>query len=95
MDLEFEWDTEKAESNLRKHRVPFFKAALVFEDPARQLRPDDSDDFEKERWSVLGFVEPYVLFVAFTHREERVRWISAREATRNEQQHYWAGYISS
>ena len=93
--MEFEWDAEKAQANLRKHRVPYFKATLVFEDPARQVRPDDSDDFEEERWTVLGYVEPYVLFVVFTHRQKRIRLISARKATRNEQQHYGAGYISS
>lgn len=33
MDAGFEWDTEKAESNLQKHGVSFEEAATVFFDP--------------------------------------------------------------
>jgi uncharacterized protein len=32
MSLIFEWDPNKAASNLRKHRVTFEEAATVFED---------------------------------------------------------------
>ena len=33
MKPNFEWDTEKAESNIRKHGVSFDEAASVFDDP--------------------------------------------------------------
>lgn len=92
--MDFEWDPLKAEANLRKHRVAFHRAIFVFDDPARHERPDASDDFGEERWVALGFVEPYVLFVVFTHRQEKIRLISARKATRDEQQFYWNGHIS-
>jgi uncharacterized DUF497 family protein len=93
IDVEFEWDPAKALANLRKHGVPFFKACQVFKDAGRLEQPDFSGDHDEERWDVLGRVEDTVLFVVFTVRGERVRLISARRATRNEQRHYWAGDI--
>lgn len=30
LDLEFEWDTSKAESNFKKHRVSFLEAMETF-----------------------------------------------------------------
>ncbi|WP_448310818.1 BrnT family toxin, partial [Pantoea sp. PGP6] len=32
-ELEFEWDSVKAETNFRKHGIRFEEAALVFDDP--------------------------------------------------------------
>jgi uncharacterized DUF497 family protein len=31
--LEFEWDSEKADANLKKHKVSFEEAATIFGDP--------------------------------------------------------------
>lgn len=64
--MEFEWDSTKAEANLRKHGVAFAQAARVFSDLARIEMPDASDDREEERWVVIGRVEPYILAVVFT-----------------------------
>jgi len=33
MSLEFEWDEDKAKTNLKKHRVSFEEASSVFGDP--------------------------------------------------------------
>ena len=33
--MEFEWDPDKADSNLRKHEVSFEDVTLVFLDPNR------------------------------------------------------------
>ena len=89
MNVDFEWDSAKAASNLRKHGVPFFKACQVFKDAGRLEQPDFSGDHSEERWDVLGRVEDTILFVVFTLRGERVRLISARRATHNEQRTYW------
>jgi uncharacterized protein len=90
---EFEWDPKKAAANLLKHKVPFIKAAHVFQDPLRLERPDDSDDSDDDRWIVLGSVENRVLLVVFTLRDSRIRLISARKANRDEQEAYWSGHI--
>ena len=87
------YDPAKRKENLRKHGVPFFKACQVFKDDGRLEQSDFSGDHDEQRWDVLGRVEETILFVVFTLRGERVRLISARRATRNEQRHYWAGDI--
>ena len=91
--LEFEWDPVKAQTNLRKHRVPFLMACEVFRDGNRLELIDTSSDDSEERWKVLGCVEETILFVVYTPRGERIRLISARKATRNEKQTYWNGEI--
>lgn len=91
--MDFEWDPAKAASNLRKHGVPFVKASEVFKDAGRLDRQDAQCDFSEERWLVIGRVEETILFVVYTLRGERIRLISARRATRNEQRTYWAGDI--
>jgi uncharacterized DUF497 family protein len=89
--VEFEWDPAKALANMRKHKVPFLVACEVFKDENRVERPGDSDDEDEERWIVLGRVEERVLTVVYTKRGARIRLISARRATRNEDRIYWTG----
>jgi uncharacterized protein len=91
--LEFEWDPAKAQANLRKHKVPFLIACEAFKDGNRLELPDFSDEYEEERWIVLGRVGRTILSVVFTERGERIRLISARRADPNERRAYWAGEI--
>lgn len=91
--MEFEWDPAKAQSNLRKHMVPFLMACEVFKDGNKPECLDATSDYGEERWAAIGLVEQTVLFVVYTQREQRVRLISARRATRNEQRNYWIGEI--
>jgi uncharacterized DUF497 family protein len=90
---QFEWDPRKAASNLRKHGVPFSSAIRVFDDPSRQEQMDTSKELGEERWLTLGRADNGILFVGSTQRQESIRLISARKATRNEQRIYWDGYI--
>ena len=39
VDLQFEWDDDKAASNLEKHGVSFEEAATVFRDPFAMAKP--------------------------------------------------------
>jgi uncharacterized DUF497 family protein len=93
--VEYEWDSAKAQANLRKHRVPFLMACEVFKDVNRLERLDTSGQYGEERWTVLGRVEQTILFVVFTQRGQQTRLISARRATRNEQRSYWTGDIQA
>lgn len=79
MKLEFEWDGAKAEAYVLAHGVSFNLARTVFRDTFAVERVDDREDYGE------GNV---VLFVAYTEREDRVRIISARRATQNEQDDY-------
>ena len=92
---EFEWDSAKARANIRKHRVPFLIACEVFKDGAGLQRLDDSDDYGEERWILHGRVGQTILSVVYTHREQLIRLISARKATRNEQRNYWAREVQA
>jgi uncharacterized DUF497 family protein len=87
-DSEFEWDDRKAASNLRKHHVSFGLARLVFADPSSAI--DDADEDEPEdRSRRIGIAEGIVLVVIYTMRGERVRIISARKASKREQDNYF------
>jgi hypothetical protein len=88
--VEFEWHDAKAEANLQAHGVSFDLAKTVFKDPFAVERLDDREDYGEERLVIIGMAEGrVVLFVAYTEREERIRIISARRATQNEQDDYF------
>jgi uncharacterized DUF497 family protein len=90
MKLEFEWDNAKAEANLQAHGVSFELAKTVFKDPFAVERLDDREDYGEERFVIIGMAAgSVVLFVAYSEREGRVRTISARRATQNEQDDYF------
>ena len=59
MELEFEWDEDKAAANLAKHRVSFLTAAEVFANEILE-RIDDREDYGEIRWIALGRVEAEV-----------------------------------
>jgi len=80
--MEFEWDPEKARSNEQKHAITFEFATGVFEDIDRTERLDNSS--AEERWATVGLVEGIEIYVVYTVRDEAVRLITARRATRNE-----------
>jgi len=85
--VEFEWDSVKAEQNLRKHGVSFEDAARVFLDPDRIEAFDGSEDYGEDRWRTIGLVGAGLLVVVYTVRGDRgevVRLISARKASANE-----------
>ena len=94
----FEWFPGKAADNLRKHGIDFEQAATVFLDPLMLTLFDTShSDPDEERWITLGRGESGTLqVVVHTHqdlneREVLIRLISARPATKREQQTYEAG----
>ena len=90
MKLEFEWHDAKAEANLQTHGVSFELATTVFQDVFAIERLDDREDYGEERLVMIGMAEGSVLmFVAYTEREERIRIISARRATQDEQDDYF------
>jgi uncharacterized DUF497 family protein len=88
----FEWDESKAESNLRKRRVSFADALLVFSDPYALIE-DDRVVYDEMRWQMLGLTGTAVL-VLVVHtmqtegKDEIIRIISARKATRKERERY-------
>ena len=86
--MEFEWDDAKAAGNLSKHGVTFILAQLVFADEFRIEELDDLVSYDEERWKVVGLAKGRLYAVIYTKRSKNFRIISARKATRHEQQDY-------
>jgi uncharacterized DUF497 family protein len=86
---DFEWDRAKAAANYRKHRIRFEQAVLAFEDPFAVVELDLSENYGEDRFILTGRVLDGVLVVVYTERGERVRIISAREATDYERRNYY------
>jgi len=85
--MEFEWDSKKAISNLKKHGVDFADAITVLEDERTITIPDDCPD--EERFITVGMDSfGRILVVVYTWRENRIRVISARKATAKEIRQY-------
>ena len=89
--MDFEWDDAKAATNLRKHRVSFEDAVLVFLDSNRIETLDGREAYGEDRWKTVGLVEPALLAVVYTVRgssAEIIRIISARKADNHERKAY-------
>ena len=85
----FEWDTNKAELNLRKHSVTFEEATSVFADPMLITVVDDEHSVDEERYIAIGLSgQGRVLMIAHTDRHGRIHIISVRKATKDEEQFY-------
>lgn len=92
MALTFEWDPEKARSNLAKHAVDFPEAATVFGDFLSVTVSDPDLSTSEQRYLTLGMSHRQrLLVVAHTESGDRLRIISARRATRHEQRAYEQG----
>ncbi len=85
----FEWDPDKAASNLRKHGVSFDEAAEVFLDREGIEEFDPAHSVEEPRYRRIGLSSQRLLLVVFIDRSEDViRIISARKATGKEHKLY-------
>jgi uncharacterized protein len=92
-NITFAWDRRKAQLNLRKHGVSFEEAQTVFFDEAARLIDDPDHSIEEPRFLMLGFsVQARCLIVTHCCRDNDlvIRLISARPATKNEEQIYWS-----
>jgi uncharacterized DUF497 family protein len=85
--VRFTWDPQKAESNLRKHRVSFEEAATVFDDTLAVVHPDD---VHPERNFIVGMSKKsrVLLCVYAEPQQDEIRIISARRLTRKERTDY-------
>lgn len=86
--IKFEWDSDKAQSNLTKHGVDFADAVGVFEDEMA-LTIEEQKALDEKRFVTVGFdFHGRVLTVVYTYRDNIIRLISARKATKKERETY-------
>ncbi|MFM8953279.1 MAG: BrnT family toxin [Planctomycetaceae bacterium] len=89
MGIDFEWDPEKAASNLAKHGVPFHEAGTVFGDPLAITYHDLDHSHNEDRYVTFGqTVTGTYVSVVHADRGDRTRIISARKMTRRERTQY-------
>ena len=87
--MEFEWDSVKAASNRKKHRVDFHEAATVFGDRLAITFADPDHSADEDRYIAIGQSRlNRLLIISYTDRGDRVRIISARKVTNAEKKLY-------
>ncbi|HAM51846.1 MAG TPA: hypothetical protein DCP92_14605 [Nitrospiraceae bacterium] len=87
--MEFEWDPDKAEVNLKKHGISFHEAATVFGDALAITFNDPDHSMREHRFLTFGYsIMNQLLVVVHTERHEKIRIISARRAIRHERKIY-------
>ncbi len=88
--MRFTWDSRKADSNLRKHKVAFDEAITVFSDPLAYIFDDPLHSDNEHREIIIGTSAIHrIILVCFVERDENtIRIISARRATKNEIKDY-------
>lgn len=88
--VQFEWDENKEKINQAKRGIDFSTAAHVFYDENRLEFFDDLHSDEEDRYITIGQVGgiTLVIFVVYTEREDAIRLISARKATKQERRRY-------
>jgi uncharacterized DUF497 family protein len=91
MALNFEWDANKAKSNLGKHGISFGEASTVFGDPRSLTIPDPTHSELENRFITIGTSHRKLLVVVHTERGDNIRIISARVASRRERRNYEEG----
>ncbi len=89
MAMPFEWDEEKAEVNLKKHKVGFEEAKSVFGDLFSITVDDPDHSMEEQRFIDIGkSASGKLLVVVYTERGSKTRIISCRKATPAEHRKY-------
>ncbi|WDE08166.1 BrnT family toxin [Thalassomonas viridans] len=87
----FEWDRNKAESNIKEHGVTFEEAKSVFFDEFGRLIPDPDSSIGEEWFILLGQsseIKTLVVCHCYKAEDGRIRSISARKATTHERKQY-------
>jgi uncharacterized DUF497 family protein len=89
---DYEWDADKAASNLEKHGVSFEEGATALQDPHAAYLDASTTGDDEERSACIGFsAAARALYVVHVERGERDRIISARRATAAEEDLYRQG----
>ena len=87
-DVNFEWDSQKAVSNFRKHKVKFESACEAFFDPF-VCYLDERIVGSELRERLVGLTTTwFLLLVVYVMRGDVIRIISARMVTKAEREIY-------
>jgi hypothetical protein len=86
--MRFEWDETKNRINIQKHGIDFNDAVDMFKHPLLS-KLDNTENYGEERWIGIGWIKNIIALVVYTERKNDViRIISARKATKQEVYYY-------
>ncbi|MDX2345545.1 MAG: BrnT family toxin [Legionella sp.] len=91
----FEWDSQKALSNEKKHNINFNEAKTVFFDENAKVIHDPAHSTNEDRFIILGLsADTRILVVCHCYRKNDrvIRIISARKASKRESNQYGSNY---
>ena len=80
--MKFEFDSDKSDSNKKKHGIDFFEAQALWNDPDYIIIPAITVD--EPRFLVVGKIEGKYWSGVITYRDESVRIISVRRSRKEE-----------
>ncbi len=87
--MKIEWDPRKAQTNLEKHGVSFEEAATALSDPMAATGADPDRSASEERYVTFGVSgKGRLIVVSHTEKDETIRIISARKASKGERKLY-------
>ncbi|GBE76348.1 hypothetical protein NIES3806_05590 [Microcystis aeruginosa NIES-3806] len=86
------WDQDKANNNIKKHSISFEEAVTVFGDPLAVTILDPDHSVGEFRFLTIGQSKSQkLLVISHTERENEIRLISARLASKQERKNYESG----
>jgi uncharacterized DUF497 family protein len=86
--VNFEWDDQKNQENIRKHGLDFADAWEIFEAPM-QTALDTRADYGEDRWTGIGFLGNRIVVVVFTQLgDDVIRIVSLRKALNYERKKF-------
>ncbi|MBF2057937.1 MAG: BrnT family toxin [Cyanobacterium sp. T60_A2020_053] len=86
--MKFEWDENKRQTNISKHGIDFIDAQKIFDYDTVTIE-DDRFNYGEQRFIAIGLLNGKTIVVVYTEISNKIRIISARKATKNEQQIYF------
>lgn len=86
--MKFDWHEDKRLANLRKHGIDFADCHKVFSGVTYTFE-DNKEAYNEQRFITLGLLGTHVVCIAHTETTSRIRYISARKATKYEQKLYF------
>ena len=91
--MNFEWDEEKSQENLRKHGFSFEEVWQIFEAPILD-ELDKRTHYGEERWNGIGLLGNRIVVITYTFRaQDTIRIISLRKALKHEREKFEQGRI--
>ncbi len=90
--MKFQWDQDKANNNITKHSISFEEAVTVFGDPLAVTIFDPDHSVGEFRFLTIGQSKSQkLLVISHTERENEIRLISGRLASKQERKNYESG----